>query len=720
MSVNKHIIDFKTKGERNVTSALGKVTAGVKKLAGAYVLYQAGTKSVEWAKMAGDMQGVERAFINLQDEPNKLLNSMKKATSGMISDMELMQKANQASLLGLDTSRFDDMLKIARASSQATGESMDFMLNSIVTGLGRGSKMILDNLGIQLDVNKANEKYAKILNKSASALTEEERKQALINETMEIGLKNVERSGGIIEQQGDAFQRFGASLKNLGTEIGEKILPAVSEVTDALAGAFDFTGKIDWTKSFKNIGNNMSILGQAVVDTFRVSLGGIPELFSFTWKKAVELIPPIIVGAFTKLFNWISRFSSYVFEPIVIGGKIAWEMLKSDLAVLSANMQNTFAKAINFIKKQYNSIATSLGFEPLKLSELIDTDGITAKYDETIADLQKQGMKTDLMKDIFGSDTIEDVEDFADKMDEIWSNALNNMALTSEEGGKKIKKPLKKVFSSGEGGDDSDSGGMEKLTEEWGKGLEKIGGQVSKWGGAVGDVYSNLYDFKKQKLDEDMESELKAVQQSSLSEETKNAKINNIKEKFRQKDLQNRKSLKPAKYAEAVSNIALGVSKALSSAPPPFNIALAGITASAGAIELATIANSPYEDGGFIGGKRHSQGGTIIEAEQGEYIINRKAVEKLGLPLMEAVNSGDDKLIKNSIINKFEAGGIVGGSSIPAPISNITNISNIARQEEPVKQNNYHISIEGNVMTEEFAVEQIAPAIEIAVREGKI
>jgi hypothetical protein len=48
-----------------------------------------------------------------------------------------------------------------------------------------------------------------------------------------------------------------------------------------------------------------------------------------------------------------------------------------------------------------------------------------------------------------------------------------------------------------------------------------------------------------------------------------------------------------------------------------------------------------FEDGGMVGGKRHSQGGTIIEAEEGEYVTNRKATAKYK-PVLEAIN--EDRL----------------------------------------------------------------------------
>jgi hypothetical protein len=44
-----------------------------------------------------------------------------------------------------------------------------------------------------------------------------------------------------------------------------------------------------------------------------------------------------------------------------------------------------------------------------------------------------------------------------------------------------------------------------------------------------------------------------------------------------------------------------------------------------------------YADGGLIGGRRHAQGGTIIEAEQGEAIMTRGAVTMFG-PLLSTLN----------------------------------------------------------------------------------
>ena len=71
----------------------------------------------------------------------------------------------------------------------------------------------------------------------------------------------------------------------------------------------------------------------------------------------------------------------------------------------------------------------------------------------------------------------------------------------------------------------------------------------------------------------------------------------------------------PAAIAVNVASFgAAGVAAAAS-----FAIAKAALIASS-----TFSVNAPSkEQGGLIGGRRHSQGGTIIEAEQGEFIINR-------------------------------------------------------------------------------------------------
>jgi hypothetical protein len=93
---------------------------------------------------------------------------------------------------------------------------------------------------------------------------------------------------------------------------------------------------------------------------------------------------------------------------------------------------------------------------------------------------------------------------------------------------------------------------------------------------------------------------------------------------------------------EATINTARAVTAALTSTPP--NIPLSIIVGATGALQIATIASKPipkFARGGLIGGRLHSGGGTLIEAERDEYIINRAQSMKHRREL-DAINTSSE------------------------------------------------------------------------------
>lgn len=95
---------------------------------------------------AREAEGITRAFRQL-DNPT-ILDNLRQATHGTVSDLELMKAAVQAKDFRLPLDQLGKYLEFAQLKAQQTGQSVDYMTNSIVTGLGRKSVMILDNLGI--------------------------------------------------------------------------------------------------------------------------------------------------------------------------------------------------------------------------------------------------------------------------------------------------------------------------------------------------------------------------------------------------------------------------------------------------------------------------------------------------------------------------------------------------------------------------------------------
>lgn len=113
--------------------------------------------SSEGILMAASADGVSRAFDKL-NQPG-LLAELRKATKGTVNDLELMKATTMSDFFRIPLGDLAKYLQFAQIRAQQTGQSVEYMTNSIVTGLGRQSLKILDNLG--LSAAEINEEVAK-------------------------------------------------------------------------------------------------------------------------------------------------------------------------------------------------------------------------------------------------------------------------------------------------------------------------------------------------------------------------------------------------------------------------------------------------------------------------------------------------------------------------------------------------------------------------------
>ncbi len=234
------LLKIKEQGARTFDS-IGRGLASINKHAvvGGAALTAGTAAATKLALDAAKFADVGNAFSNMAKSQGrsaeKMLANMKEMSGGTISELELMTKANNAMLLGLPVDRFGDMLKIARSSAKATGQSMDFMFQSIVTGLGRGSKLVLDNLGIVFKVEDAYKEFAATMGRTASSLSEAEKKQAFLNKALQTGLENTEKSGKLNENLTDSWAKMKAGISDLAISIGTDLEPAIKIVVDRLS-----------------------------------------------------------------------------------------------------------------------------------------------------------------------------------------------------------------------------------------------------------------------------------------------------------------------------------------------------------------------------------------------------------------------------------------------------------------------------------------------------
>jgi hypothetical protein len=126
---------------------------------------------------------------------------------------------------------------------------------------------------------------------------------------------------------------------------------------------------------------------------------------------------------------------------------------------------------------------------------------------------------------------------------------------------------------------------------------------------------------------------------------------------------------KQAKQDKALAIFEIGIATAIAIAKantlvPPANIPAIIAATAVGAAQLAIAIAKPipkFEKGGLIGGKLHSQGGTMIEAEQGEYMVNRRQTSKHRREL-DAMNTSTEAFRK-MIDEKYVRPALMGYSA---------------------------------------------------------
>lgn len=111
------------------------------------LIKETATAMANFAIMEGKVVGVKNAFDRLPGA-TKILNDMRLATQGMLTDYNLMQRALQAKNFKIPLEEFATLLEFATTRAQQTGQEVDYLVDSIVRGIGMQSVLRLDNLGI--------------------------------------------------------------------------------------------------------------------------------------------------------------------------------------------------------------------------------------------------------------------------------------------------------------------------------------------------------------------------------------------------------------------------------------------------------------------------------------------------------------------------------------------------------------------------------------------
>ena len=237
-----------------------------------------GVKAVEEGAKSLD---VKEVFSNLATsmgkDANTMLAELKLASNGYLSEVKAMSLSTQSMMSGMDFGDVKVTMEYLQKYAKATGRDFDQLTQTIMTGLARGSTLMLDDAGIIIDaqsvINQKTQEYGR-------DLTEVEKKQVLVSAAIEqmkakMGALNTEQTTAY-----DGIQRLKAGWEDFKAAMSRWALRAVAIGKIALAGwqaigielkalwyklAFDVTHVFDYMKqgilmSLASLSNKMSVI----------------------------------------------------------------------------------------------------------------------------------------------------------------------------------------------------------------------------------------------------------------------------------------------------------------------------------------------------------------------------------------------------------------------------------------------------------------------------
>lgn len=187
----------------------------------------------EAVQLAKQAEGIEKAFSKLNKRG--LLDELRDAVNGTVSDVKLMQAAVKANNFKLPLDQLATLFKFAAQRARDTGEEVDYLVESIVLGISRKSIPILDNLGLSASqIQKEFEKTGDM----ATAVGN------IINQSM--GSDSPKGAATVIDQAT-------ARIENMKTKFGELLLMPTSSLAQTFNKFFEgFEGMVDVVDKIAN------------------------------------------------------------------------------------------------------------------------------------------------------------------------------------------------------------------------------------------------------------------------------------------------------------------------------------------------------------------------------------------------------------------------------------------------------------------------------------
>lgn len=157
-------------------------------------------KLMDFTKEGEEIMRIEKSFESLTNQYNlsseALAAGLKKSTKGMLDMTDVMNSANKAiTVLGENSAKLPEIMNLARIAGKRFGvETLD-AFEAISQAIATGNMKRLKGIGLIVNADEAERKYAKSIGTTIERLSEQGRQTALMNAILEQGDKKFKDTG---------------------------------------------------------------------------------------------------------------------------------------------------------------------------------------------------------------------------------------------------------------------------------------------------------------------------------------------------------------------------------------------------------------------------------------------------------------------------------------------------------------------------------------------
>ena len=642
---------------------------------------------VDLVEESAKVEALEVGFNNLGRSINMSSEGFKKledATDGTMSKSELFKQANNAMMLGVVKSE-DEMAALfdtAQRLGQVLGRDTANSIESIVTGMGRQSRLMLDNLGIIVKSETAYKKYANTLGLNVDQLTDLQKKEAFNEEVLAISAKMVKELGDEYLNSLSNVQRMKVATENLRVAMGEALAPVLKIISDSLIAISKFLD----TKRIKSYATAIIGLGAAM---FTLKVETLLAAASLKALKAALItsgygIALIAIGELINAMGIFDEKTKKTTEKLEEQEEAVDELTEAqkELNQTQIDSERTLRNKILLLemtsdreKMLFNlSKDREGGNKNLSDSEIALVDVYIRRKEEIESLRIAEQAQLNGMKMMFNA-----VLDAGGSL--AFHNTLSEESLDLSKDQEIAKKQLAAIRKFEIGLLDENMQMTRNLNEQEIFAI-KLAVETREEKKRLIEQERLLVDAKKELIDTIQsvaQHEINAARATAdakieISNEIENRELEQLRNSFsyqrssdkrkaalekeitdrhdkqekKARDAANRRMKLNFRVQQAVSATETIISAHQGAAKATGQLGFFGLSVaqailiSGYASAALILAQKPptMRYGGFVGGSRHSQGGTMIEAEQGEFVMRREAVEAVGIETMNRINQG--------------------------------------------------------------------------------